>query len=79
MLNKQTFYKSESTDYNCSIYKERKLSLHCKQSLRSFQSLVPPCLAKVIPIYRQLHQAELLEDWEHCQEKQQPKPIAPLE
>lgn len=29
--------------------------------------------------WAELHQAELLEDWDLCQTKQQPRPIAPLE
>ena len=29
--------------------------------------------------WAELHQAELLEDWELCEAKHQPKPIAPLE
>ncbi len=29
--------------------------------------------------WAELHQAELLDDWELCSNKQQPKPIAPLE
>jgi hypothetical protein len=29
--------------------------------------------------WAELHQSELLEDWNLCQAKQQPKPIAPLE
>lgn len=28
--------------------------------------------------WAELHQDELLEDWRLCEEKQQPKPIAPL-
>jgi hypothetical protein len=28
--------------------------------------------------WAELHQYELLEDWQLCQQKQQPKPIAPL-
>jgi len=29
--------------------------------------------------WAELHQAELLEDWQLCQSMEQPKPIAPLE
>lgn len=29
--------------------------------------------------WAEIHQQELLDDWELCQTKQQPKPIAPLE
>lgn len=29
--------------------------------------------------WAELHRSELLEDWELCEAKQQPKPIAPLE
>ena len=39
----------------------------------------PSGVAKLVLDWAELHQAELLEDWNLCEAKQQPHPIAPLE
>lgn len=39
---------------------------------------LPPRQLRMVQVWAELHQEELLEDWDLCQIKQLPKPIVPL-
>ena len=49
------------------------------QTLELMEGKMPRRAENLILDWAELHQAELLEDWKLCEDKQQPKPIAPLE
>lgn len=49
------------------------------QTLELMEGKMPRRAQSLVLDWAELHQAELLEDWELCEAKQQPKPIAPLE
>ena len=49
------------------------------RTLEIMEGKMPRRALNLVLDWAELHQAELLEDWELCQAKQQPKPIAPLE
>ena len=62
---------------------------HCKygefdaiiniRTLELSEGKLPRRALNLVLDWAELHQAELLEDWELCEAKQQPKPITPLE
>ena len=49
------------------------------QTLEAIEGDMPRRALNLVLDWAELHQAELLEYWRLCEEKQQPKPIAPLE
>lgn len=49
------------------------------QTLELIEGKMPRRAQSLVLDWAELHQAELLEDWNLCEAKQQPKPIAPLE
>jgi hypothetical protein len=60
-----------------AIYGEFKAIVDI-QSLAIRESDLPRRAAQLVLDWTELHQRELLEDWDLCQAKQQPKPIEPL-
>lgn len=49
------------------------------RGLTVMQGHLPRRAISLVLDWAELHQAELLEDWELCQRMQNPKPIRPLE
>lgn len=49
------------------------------QKLELIEGRLPRRALGLVLDWAELHQAALLEDWQLCQELQNPKPIAPLE
>jgi hypothetical protein len=49
------------------------------QTLELIEGKLPRRALNLVLDWAELHQAELIEDWNLCEAKQQPKPIAPLE
>jgi hypothetical protein len=49
------------------------------KTLQVMEGNMPRRAINLVLDWAELHQSELLEDWLLCEEKQQPKPIAPLE
>lgn len=49
------------------------------RSLSVMQGHLPRRAVSLVLDWAELHQAELLEDWELCQNMRPPKPIRPLE
>jgi len=49
------------------------------QTLEVMEGKMPRRAMNLVLDWAELHQSELMEDWRLCEEKQQPKPIAPLE
>lgn len=49
------------------------------RTLQLMEGKLPRRALNLVLDWAELHQAELLVDWELCEDKQQPKPIAPLE
>ena len=49
------------------------------QTLEVMEGKMPRRALSLVLDWAELHQTELLEDWNLCEAKQQPKPIAPLE
>ena len=49
------------------------------RSLKIIEGFLPRRALNLVLDWAELHRQELLEDWELCQSKQQPKKINPLE
>ena len=49
------------------------------QTLEQMEGKMPRRALSLVLDWAELHQAELLKNWNLCEAKQQPKPIAPLE
>ena len=49
------------------------------QTLTVASGKLPRRAQMLVPDWAELHQAELLEDWQLCMNKQQPRQIAPLQ
>lgn len=48
------------------------------QALAVMEGELPRRAQQLVLDWAELHQQELLEDWQLCMDKQQPKPISPL-
>ena len=61
-----------------AAYGEFKATIDIR-GLRIADGSLPRRAAQLVLDWTELHQVELLEDWDLCQAKQHPKPIAPLQ
>jgi hypothetical protein len=73
----QMFWDEHAPPHFHATYGEFKASVDIRR-LRICDGALPRRAAQLVLDWAELHQAELLEDWDLCQAKQQPKPIDPL-
>ncbi len=60
-----------------AIYGEYQASIDVR-TLTLMEGMLPRRAIQLVLDWAELHQAELLEDWDLCQQKQMPRPIDPL-
>ena len=60
-----------------AIYGEYQASIDVR-TLTLMEGMLPRRAIQLVLDWAELHQAELLEDWDLCQDKQMPRPIEPL-
>jgi len=63
--------------YFHAIYGEDKATVDIK-ALTVSEGTLPRRATQLVLDWAELHQQELLQDWNLCQSKQQPQPIEPL-
>lgn len=73
----QMYWDEHAPPHFHAIYGEFKAVIEIRNLVISGGKL-PRRAAELVLDWAELHQQELLEDWDLCQEKQQPKPIEPL-
>lgn len=73
----QMFWDEHAPPHFHATYGEFKASVDIR-GLCISEGGLPRRAAQLVLDWAELHQAELLEDWDLCQTKQQPKPIEPL-
>jgi len=71
------FFNDHAPAHFHAEYAEHKAVIDI-QTLKILQGDLPRRAAQLVLDWAELHQEELLEDWQLCQSKQQPNPIAPL-
>jgi hypothetical protein len=74
----QMFFKDHAPAHFHVKYAEYKAIIDIK-NLRLIEGKLPRRALGLALDWAELHQAELLADWQLCQDMQNPKPIAPLE
>jgi len=74
----QMFFQDHAPPHFHVKYAEYKAVIDIKNLVLIDGKLPRRALGLVLD-WAELHQAELLEDWQLCQDMQTPKPIAPLE
>lgn len=74
----QMFYNDHAPPHFHVQYGDHKGTINIA-SLSLMEGNLPRRALNLILDWTELHQAELLEDWVLCQNKEQPKAIAPLE
>jgi hypothetical protein len=73
----QMYWDEHAPPHFHAIYGEFKAAADIR-SLMISEGNLPRRAAQLVLDWAELHQQELLEDWDLCQIKQQPKPIEPL-
>jgi hypothetical protein len=73
----QMFWDEHAPPHFHATYGEYKATIDICE-LRINEGILPRRAAQLVLDWTELHQAELLEDWELCRTKQHPKEIAPL-
>lgn len=73
----QMYWDEHAPPHFHAIYGEFKAIVDI-QSLSIREGDLPRRAVQLVLDWAELHQRELLEDWNLCQAKQQPKPIEPL-
>lgn len=73
----QMYWDEHAPPHFHAIYGEFKATVDIR-SLTVSQGNLPRRASQLVLDWAELHQRELLEDWDLCQVKQQPKPIEPL-
>jgi hypothetical protein len=73
----QMYWDEHAPPHFHAIYGEFKATIDIRKLVISDGSL-PRRAAALVLDWAELHQQELLEDWDLCQVRQQPKPIEPL-
>lgn len=73
----QMYWDEHAPPHFHAIYGEFKATIDIRKLVINEGSLPRRASALVLD-WAELHQKELLEDWDLCQVKQQPKPIEPL-
>ena len=71
------FPRQHAPPYFHATYGKFKASVDIR-GLRICDGTLSRRAAQLVLDWAELHQAELLEDWDLCQAKQKPKPIDPL-
>lgn len=74
----QMFFRDHAPPHFHVKYAEHK-AIIAIQSLELIEGHLPRRALNLVLDWTELHQAELLADWELCQNMQQPVPIAPLD
>jgi hypothetical protein len=74
----QMFFNDHAPPHFHVKYGEHKAVLDI-QTLELSQGKLPRRALSMVQEWAKTHRAELLEDWELCRQKQQPKSIQPLE
>ncbi len=74
----QMFWNDHAPPHFHCVYGEYEAVIGIRD-LQVIEGELPRRALNLVLDWAELHQAELLEDWELCRAKQQPKPIAPLE
>ena len=73
----QMYWDEHALPHFHAIYGEFKASVGIR-SLQIAEGNLPRRAIQLVLDWAELHQAELLLDWDLCQVKQMPKPIDPL-
>lgn len=73
----QMYWDEHAPPHFHAIYGEFKATVDIRYLTISEGSL-PRRATQLVLDWAELHQQELIEDWDLCQSKQQPKPIEPL-
>lgn len=73
----QMYWDEHAPPHFHAIYGEYKASIDIK-NLTLLDGALPRKATQMVLEWAELHQQALLEDWDLCQEKHMPKPIAPL-
>ena len=73
----QMYWDEHAPPHFHAIYGEFKALINIHDLCISNGAL-PRRATQLVLDWAELHQAELLEDWDLCQKKQHPKPIVPL-
>jgi Domain of unknown function (DUF4160) len=71
------FFNDHAPPHFHAEYAESKATVDIKQ-LRVLEGELPRRALDLVLDWAELHQAELLDDWNLCRAKEPPKPIAPL-
>lgn len=71
------FFNDHAPSHFHAEYAEFKATVDI-QNLRVLEGQLPRRALNLVLDWAELHRQELLEDWNLCQEKDHPKPIAPL-
>ena len=71
------FWDEHAPPHFHASYGEFKATIDIR-NLTISEGGLPRRATQLVLDWAELHQIELLEDWNLCQEKQMPKPIAPL-
>ena len=74
----QMFWNDHAPPHFRCIYGEFEALIDIRKK-EVMEGKLPRRALNLVLDWTDLHQAELLEDWELCRAKQYPKPIAPLE
>lgn len=73
----QMYWDEHAPPHFHAIYGEYKASVEIK-SLTIIEGGLPRRATLLVLDWAELHQQELLQDWDLCQNKQHPQPIEPL-
>lgn len=73
----QMYWDEHAPPHFHAVYGEFKATVDIR-NLSISEGGLPRRATQLVLDWAELHQQELLEDWDLCQVKQQPKPIAPL-
>jgi len=74
----QMFWNEHAPPHFHAQYGEYEAIINI-QTLEQMEGKMSRRALSLVLDWAELHQTELLEDWNLCEAKQQPKPIAPLE
>jgi len=74
----QVFWREHAPPHFHALYGEHEALIDMR-TLEVFRGSLPRRALALVLEWASIHGSELMEDWDLCQQKQQPKPIAPLE
>lgn len=74
----QIFYSDHNPPHFHAVYQESEILVGISP-IRILAGTVPNRVKSMVLEWAALHQAELMDDWNLCVQKQKPKDIAPLE